>query len=179
MQVVYILVEIRKLLEHDIQKDTYPVLNFYGNWVVHTKLSASPVADRIVRLLDEVMYRKATDTIDLAVEDEAVAFFDEEKLRTEMSGCLLATGLPTDLCANDKRWYDFRKSLAGVIEDAALELRPSKTSSPTHFIESVIVKNKSTEDALHVEWQYILHSYPIIEIKDSRMSLKATQPAKP
>src|SRR6185295_19993531 len=41
MQVVYILVAIRKLLEHGAQKDAYPVLNFYGNWVVHTKLAAS------------------------------------------------------------------------------------------------------------------------------------------
>lgn len=56
MQVVYILVELRKLLEHEGKKDAYAVLNFYGNWVVHTKLSASPIADKIVRLFDEMMY---------------------------------------------------------------------------------------------------------------------------
>ena len=32
MQVVYILVEVRKLLEHNSQKDLYPVLNFHGNY---------------------------------------------------------------------------------------------------------------------------------------------------
>ena len=70
MQVVYILVELRKLLEHDGKKYAYPVVNFYGNWVVHTKLSASPVADRIVRLLDEVVYRKI-EAADMKLEDEA------------------------------------------------------------------------------------------------------------
>src|ERR1022692_1084374 len=44
MQVVYILVELRKLLEHKNKKDAYPALNFYGNWVVHTKLSKSFVS---------------------------------------------------------------------------------------------------------------------------------------
>lgn len=179
MQVVYILVELRKLLEHNAQKDAYPVLNFYGNWVVHTKLSHSPVADRIVRLLDEVMNRKATETIELAVEDEAVAYLEERRLRAEMSACLRASGLPTDLCDDDKRWYGFRKSLAGVIEDAPLELLPSKNIKPTHFIERVVVKNKSTEDGLYVEWQFILHSKPILEFKDGRMRVRATQPAKP
>jgi hypothetical protein len=81
MQVVYILVEVRKLLEHNSQKDLYPVLNFYGNWVVHTRLSASPVADKIVRLFDEIMYREASDAVDMKLEDKAVDFFDEATAR--------------------------------------------------------------------------------------------------
>jgi hypothetical protein len=47
------------MLEHDNQKDVYPVLNFYGNWVVHTKLSNSPVAEKIIRLFDEHLFRLA------------------------------------------------------------------------------------------------------------------------
>ena len=45
LQVVYIFVALRKLLEHDGKKDAYPVLNFYCNWVVHTRLSKSPIAN--------------------------------------------------------------------------------------------------------------------------------------
>ncbi len=178
MQVVYILVEIRKLLEHDGKKELYPAPNFYGNWVVHTKLSGSPVADRIVRLLDEVMYRKANGTVDLKLEDEAVAFFNETLFREQLSALLESVGLPTELCTDDTTWHDFRKKLAGVIEDAPLELKPSKASKPTHFVERVIVKNKSTDYALNVEWETVMHSHPIVEIKDGKMKLKTKAPTK-
>jgi|ERR1035438_7919986 hypothetical protein len=178
MQVVYILVELRKLLEHDGKKNVYPVLNFYVNWVVHTKLSDSPVADRIVRLLDEVTYRKANDAVDLKLEDEAFSFFNETLLREQLSAFLESVGLPTELCTDDTNWHYFRKKLAGVIEDAPLELKASKTPNPTHFIESVIVKNKSTEVALDVEWSMVFHSRPIVEVKGGKMKLRTKVPAK-
>jgi len=178
MQVVYILVELRKLLEHDGKKNVYPVLNFYGNWVVHTKLSDSPVADRIVRLLDEITYRKANDAVDLKLEDEAFSFFNETLLREQLSAFLESVDLPTELCTDDTNWHYFRKKLAGVIEDAPLELKASKTPNPTHFIESVIVKNKSTEVALDVEWSMVFHSRPIVEVKGGKMKLRTKVPAK-
>ena len=171
-QVVYILVELRKLLEHDGMKDAYPVLNFYANWVVHTKLSASPVADRIVRLFDEVLYRKINQSTNMKLEDDVVEVFNETSLREELHAFLEPFGLPTELCTDSANWYCFRKKLAGVIEDAPLELRSSKTANPTHFIESIIVKNKSTDDALHVEWQVVFHSRPIVEVKGGKMTLK-------
>jgi hypothetical protein len=179
MQVVYILVELRKLLEHDGNKDLYPVLNFYGDWVVHTKLSSSRVADRIVRLFDEVMHRKVNDTIDLRLEEEAVSFFNETLLREQLRTLLGSVGLPTELCTNDTNWHDFRKKLAGVIEDAPLELKPSKTPNPTHFVESLIVKNKSTDAALNVEWSMVMHSQPIVEVNGGKMKLKTKVPTKP
>jgi hypothetical protein len=179
MQVVYILVEVRKLLEHNAQKDLYPVLNFYSNWVVHTRLSASPVADRIVRLFDEIMYRKANDAVDTTLEGKAVDFFDERLLRDELRTFLESSDLPTEICTEPVRWHAFRKRLVGVIEDVPLELRPSKAPNPTHFVESVIVKNKSTDDALHVEWQMVMHSHPLVEVKNGKMRLKGKRPVKP
>ena len=178
MQVVYILVELRKLLEYDDKKHLYPVLNFYGNWVVHTKLSASPVADRIVRLFDEVMYRKVNDAVDLKLEEEAVEFFNETSLREQLGTFLESVGLPTAICTDDMNWQDFRKKLAGVIEDAPLELKPSKTPNPTHFIESLIVKNKSTDIALNVEWSMVMHSQPIVKVKCGTMKLKTKVPTE-
>ncbi len=176
MQVVYILVEVRKLLEHDAQKGRYPVLNFYGNWVVHTRLSASPIADRIVRLFDDVLYGKASDAIETKLEDEMVDFFDERTLRAELRTFLESSDLPAEICTDAARWRAFRKMLAGVIEDVPLELR---TSDPTHFIKIVIVKNKSTEDTLHVEWQMVMHSHPLVEIMSGKMRLEGTRPVKP
>lgn len=49
-QVAYILVEIGKLLEHDKAKETYSTITLYRNWVVHTRLDTSAVADSLVRV---------------------------------------------------------------------------------------------------------------------------------
>lgn len=172
MQVVYILVEVRKLLENNDQNHLFPVLNLYCNWVVHTKLSASPVADSIVRLFDELMYRRANNTLDTTLEDKAIEFFDERRLRDELRMFLESSDLPQHLCLDPSLWQGFRKRLAGVIEDVPLELRPLRASNPTHFVESVIVKNKSTNDTFHVEWQMIMHSQPLVEIAGGKMTLK-------
>jgi len=182
MQVVYILVGVRKLLEHNAQKDQYRVLNFYANWVVHTRLSASPVADEIVRLLDETMYRKVNDAVDSTLEGKAVDFFHERLLRDELRTFLESSDLPTEICTDAIRWHAFRRRLVGVIEDVPLELRPSK-ANPTHFVEGVIVKNKSTEDALNdalnVEWHPVMHSHPLVEVKNGKLRLKGKRPVKP
>lgn len=37
-QVVYLMAGIRKLIEHDNLQAKFPALNFYCNWVLHTKL---------------------------------------------------------------------------------------------------------------------------------------------
>jgi hypothetical protein len=92
---------------------------------------------------------------------------------------LESSDLPTEICTDPVRWYAFRKRLAGVIEDVPLELRPSRVPNPTHFIESVIIKNKSTDDALNVEWQMVLHSHPLVELKNGKMRLKGKRPVKP
>jgi hypothetical protein len=173
MQVVYILVEIRKLLEHDKEDkegDLYPLLNFYGNWVVHTKLSKSSVADRIVRLADEIMYRTASGAIDATTfEDEAVHFITFGLLRDQLRMFLESSDLPTEICTDPARWDAFCKRLAGVVEDVPLKL--FSQGDPTHFVKSIIVKNKSTNDALNVEWEKVMHSQPVIAIKDGKMTL--------
>jgi hypothetical protein len=179
MQVVYILVELRKMLEHDDKKETYPVLNFYGNWVVHTKLSASPVADTIVRVFDEVMYRKINDSVNIDLETAAVKIFDETLLRQELQHFLESLSLPADICIDSSNWHDFRKKLAAVIEDSPIELKASKKPKPTHFLKGIVVKNKSTDDALKVEWKCLYHSHPIVQVKDGKMTLKDKVPVKP
>src|SRR5262249_3849019 len=52
-QIVYILVEMGKLLEHDHPKRTYPTITFYRDGSVHTKLDRSPRADSLVQLFDD------------------------------------------------------------------------------------------------------------------------------
>src|SRR5260370_38281246 len=63
-QVVYILAEIRKLLELENAKDRYPALNFYCNWALHSRISKSAEAQRIVEIFDraERFFTQMEDT---------------------------------------------------------------------------------------------------------------------
>jgi hypothetical protein len=42
--VVYVMAEIRKLFEHVRTARNYPVLAFYANWILHTKIDREPWA---------------------------------------------------------------------------------------------------------------------------------------
>jgi hypothetical protein len=53
-RVVYLLVEIRKLIEHaDLNEDQFVTLRFFCNWAVHTKLTRGEGA-KIVALLNDL-----------------------------------------------------------------------------------------------------------------------------
>lgn len=58
-QVVYILVEIRKLLDRVLGEKTklerYPVLNFYCNWVVHAELGGTTPIDPVLNKIEDLL----------------------------------------------------------------------------------------------------------------------------
>src|SRR5260370_35096868 len=53
MQVVYVLVEIRKFLEQQKLKGSFPSLNVHCCWAVHSEAKGGG-ADRIVKRFDEL-----------------------------------------------------------------------------------------------------------------------------
>lgn len=53
--VVYVLAEIRKLFEHLRTAQNYPVLAFYTNWALHTKIDREPWARAGLKILEDVV----------------------------------------------------------------------------------------------------------------------------
>ena len=53
--VVYVLAEIRKLFEHVQTAKNYPVLAYYTNWALHTKIDREPWAKAGLRVLDDIV----------------------------------------------------------------------------------------------------------------------------
>jgi hypothetical protein len=53
VQVVYLMVGIRKILEQRSAKDRYEYLTFYCDWALHSKLEGR-MAQRILKLFDSV-----------------------------------------------------------------------------------------------------------------------------
>ncbi len=75
VQVVYLLAGIRKLLERDNQKDTYSVLNFHCNWVLHSELNNAN-AQEILEVFENWHLELRTGT----KEDDLT---DEQKLQLD------------------------------------------------------------------------------------------------
>lgn len=119
--VVYLLVEVRKLFEHD-DLPQYPQLRFYRDWVVHTRLSRihqddalaeylkrvnKAVADRQLGSSEEVVSAQITDAISLdRLRDEMITFFQERGLNSHL--------------LEVKQWRNFIKLLIGILADTPL-----------------------------------------------------------
>src|SRR6266566_2316501 len=69
-QVVYILVELRKLIELNDDGDTFKTLKFYCDWAVHAVLKAPP-AQEIVRYFDK--YQQFNEEMNNAARGRALA----------------------------------------------------------------------------------------------------------
>jgi hypothetical protein len=178
--VVYLLVELRKMLEHDGTKNKFPVLNFHCNWVVHTKLSDSAVAEKIVRHFDELPnLLEKVENGHIPISAEMEHLINQELLREELRECLASYDLPTTPCSDD--WIKFSDALCRVIEDCPLEIRapspkpakPPKEKEPTKYVESVVVARipNVERDGRGMEWKLKFHTNPRIHVdKDGRVS---------
>ena len=178
--VVYLLVELRKMLEHDNTKGRFPVLNFHCNWVVHTTLSDSAVAEKIVRHFDELPnllenVRNGHLPIPAAME----RLLNQQQLRKELGECLNSYGLPSTVCEDD--WINFSDSLCRVIEDCPLEIRPLSTKpakprkarEPTRYVKSVVVARIPSvpPGGRGMEWKLEFHTNPRIHVdQDGQIS---------
>ena len=135
-QVVYILAEVRKLLELESiardearvhPDDSYFALKFYCDWAVHVRLTQSG-AKQIVRRFDE--YQKFLD--DAASLGEASGIADDKllreldqglqlsKFRNQFGALVASHGLKPSLVTNEEHWIEFLIYYSRVIEDAPL-----------------------------------------------------------
>lgn len=103
-RVLYLLVEIRKVLEHDAVNNS--VLRFYGDWVVHTKLDRA-FSQRIYEVLQREDHNR----------NQIISF---DTLRAELKAFLSQYELPTVLVDNDTHWFSFREKLIDILVDVPI-----------------------------------------------------------
>jgi hypothetical protein len=112
--VVYLLVEVRKLMDRkQIQSDT---LRLCCNWVVHVELSGE-VARRIVKHVDALYPRLANGQLTDEDKSSLRAFFLMSKFRQELEHLLIGEGLRR---FEDGEWNGFLACFLNVIEDCPL-----------------------------------------------------------
>jgi hypothetical protein len=133
-QVVYILAELRKLMELEtIDRieagapvgNSYFALKFYCDWAVHVRLDQAG-AQRIVQRINEYqrfmedLSSPARTVVDPAFLQELNQSLQLTKFREQFSAYLNSHGLDVGIATDKERWAAFLTHYSRVIEDAPL-----------------------------------------------------------
>lgn len=119
--VVYLLCEVRKLL--DYEKGPPTPLRMFCNWALHVDLTYSSNTRPFIQNVDAVVAAivasgtTAALTAQRALVQEFATF---DSFRIDLLDFLSRHGLPTDLCVRDDVWFTFLAGYALVIEDGSL-----------------------------------------------------------
>lgn len=132
-QVVYLLVEIRKMLDRDNNRD-YPLLRFYCDWCVHTE------KDRITIEMESIMneiyagiYDQITNKSYHAEKTKIVGFAYMEDLQGEMNAFLALYNLSDTYLTDGDNWISFVSLLVRVLADQPIN-NPCATIQRFSFI---------------------------------------------
>ena len=139
-QVVYILCEIRKVMELSGASSKYPSLYFHCSWALHTSMGRAG-AERILKrfdrahplLLQGALLHQLPEELADEIESTTALWRFEEEMREFLRGHQLST----DLNDAPGQWSNFLNIYAGIIEDCPIVLRGS---SDLRHISSVFVK---------------------------------------
>lgn len=135
---MYIMVEIRKLLDITKLKADYPGLLFHCDWAVHAFLERSSISRDITAFFESIhAFTNDPDPGKLFSiwTDRMNSLIGVETLQAEMRTFLRSQGLPTEISDKRSRWTKFMSHYAGIIEDC-----PLIAVAQSECIEKVVIK---------------------------------------
>lgn len=136
--VVYLMVEMRKLIEHkrnevidDEGFQHYPRIAFYSNWCVHTDLTSRVAKKHLEEI--EAMSKRGE------IKDEIFIFLRFEGLKSELANFFKEYGL--DGTVFFMNWESFKDLLVDVLADCPLLIKDPKKGQIKSFCFDKRVKN--------------------------------------
>jgi len=137
-QAVYLLVEIRKLLERDhTGSKRYDSIKLYSDWVVHVALDRRQ-AQEIVKLADTLYPKLITETLTEPEKAQFSNLFSLNAFREELAQFLQTKNIQP---MSDEGWNSFLASFLNVIEDCPL-LCKTNDATLTNVDEIVVIQDK-------------------------------------
>lgn len=109
-QVVYILVEIRKL----IKRGEWQILKLFCDWALHTELDRNPNIDEILKEFDSRL-----EQFNEKDEEIKSKYLSLKKFKNELTSFLTSNRLPQKLFEDDK-WHSFLRLYTVVVNDCPL-----------------------------------------------------------
>jgi len=118
-QVVYLMIEIRKILDHEKdhrRRGQFTLLRFYCDWTVHTEKAI--ITDNIKEIM-HIVFQDVRSQITSPAMAEAMSpvmqFTNMDRLGNEMQKFLNERGMNTTLI--DRVWLQFVQLLVRVLEN--------------------------------------------------------------
>jgi len=140
-QVVYILVELRKLLETKgwDKNEGYRALMFSCDWAAHSRLNRES-AKAITMLFDqyESSYRREPVGVSQAGIPELVEFCEHSRFRTQFIEACERNDIPVVALRDNDWWRSFLKHFSEVVRDCPIEAKPETTTYVTRVTASAI-----------------------------------------
>ncbi len=141
--VVYLMVEIRKILEHDNEPE-YKLLRFFCDWTVHTKKDRK--MEGIVDIVTEIdNLVSSVDKITTYQNEQILKFFKMKELRKELTQFFASHSLPDDLCKDNHNWSVFVDSLAWVLSGQPI-------MNPIDTIKSIEIISDSGGSSITIDF---------------------------
>ncbi len=124
-QVVYILVQVRKVIEQikeDATTNPFCSLELYCNWAVHPWLDRTQARDLLKKV--DMLYSKLFGCgLNEEEHNRLSNILNFNEFRIELDRFLREHELPTDMCADEDKWHNFLSWYSQVIEDCPLVCR--------------------------------------------------------
>lgn len=164
-EVVYLLAEIRKLIEDD---DEYKTLHFYCNWVLHGKLTHKLTLKILSSKFDFIELNKDKREIQKSLRHaEGGNFIKLNDFRSELHDFLRKKELPMKALEGDK-WYKFAEIYLEIIKKCPIEKEYNKLKKSQ--VNNVQIKIKSLH-LTKVENKYYFEFYLINGLRIDRIRL--------
>jgi hypothetical protein len=133
--VVYLLAQVRKILEKD--STARPVaLWMYCHWALHVDLDRDRTTLDFLNKIDSYIQTNIagflTPSPPSSVSDEYHLFRDLlhcDSFRRELGEFLKKNSLPCELCDQANRWHAFMSAYYGVIDDGSLSVQSQRLST--------------------------------------------------
>jgi hypothetical protein len=128
-QVVYLMVELRKLLDRQGDsgvKSKYPLIRFYSDWIVHTDKKNITSAIRII--LNTIESKLTPHPV-----NDDVEFLLLPEFKSELAMLFKQCNITDVLCEDSDRWRKFVIALTKVLADQPM-LDPTKHIKEFRYI---------------------------------------------
>jgi hypothetical protein len=136
-RVVYIMVEIRKLLERaQVREGELATLRFFCNWAVHTKLTRGE-GSALVQLMNDLFDARLKGQLMSEEQHERLyGAFSFDRFREELLDFLRSQGLPLSNFEVLPDWVKFIKLYTAVVSDCPIIY--TKTDLPLRMDRAIL-----------------------------------------
>ena len=169
-QVVYILVEVRKLLDSEGVRDRYITLKFFCDWALHTKLRKRN-AGLLLQPFDDAYGRRGEDGM-LPPEDQqflarTVSLIEFSQQLVEV---LESHGITLNTLRGPARWFRFLELYLAIIADCPLQYTANEVTL-THLNQVVVERYEVPPEVqtmrpemyvpFGINWRFSLNGTPV------------------